>query len=348
MVSIVDGHIDLKVLEVKDIIEVNTLQKFLDNFAIGMDCAAVSVGRNGEEITKPSYYRPFCENFIHSCSIGDKRCAKCHNEMGQKSVQSGKPFIGRCHAGLIDFSAPIMVDGEHIGTVLGGQVLDNSPDEGYIRKVAGELQLNADELWAAAKKIDIVPGKKIQAAAEVLFVVVNSLAQSGYNRLEIEILTKNLVDNFIQISQTIEMLSESAQNITVSQHNLSDRIQDVKRKTLEIRDVLGEISNVSYKTKLVGMNALIEAAHLGESGKSFTVVAEEIHTLSEQSQNIVAKINDLNQLIQTSIQNTTIDAKGTLDDVETQSAAMEELTTTLQNSLSLAESLKTIFLDKKN
>ena len=41
MVSVENGVIDLKLLEVEDIIDIKVLQSFLDNFAIGMNCAAV-------------------------------------------------------------------------------------------------------------------------------------------------------------------------------------------------------------------------------------------------------------------------------------------------------------------
>jgi len=47
MINIIDGQIDLRSLEIEDIIDVDVLQRFLDNFAIGMNCAAVSVNRKG-------------------------------------------------------------------------------------------------------------------------------------------------------------------------------------------------------------------------------------------------------------------------------------------------------------
>jgi len=112
------GEIDLSVLEAADVIDVNTLKKFLDNFALGMNCAAVSVDREGNEITAPSYYRSYCQDFIHKSPTGDSRCAECHNRMGEEAAKTGKPFVGPCHAGLTDFAAPIIVNGQHLGTVL--------------------------------------------------------------------------------------------------------------------------------------------------------------------------------------------------------------------------------------
>lgn len=62
---------------------------------------------------------------------------------------------------------------------------------------------------------------------EVLFIVANTLAQDGFKRIEIELLSKNLANNFLEISQTVEVLAESAQNITQSQHDLTNEIGEI-------------------------------------------------------------------------------------------------------------------------
>lgn len=340
MVSIKDGDIDLDVLEVEDIIDVDVLQKFLDNFALGMNCAAVSVNRKGEEITKPSYYRPFCDNYVHKSSIGDARCAKCHNQMGEEAVKLGKPYVGECHAGLIDFAAPIIVKGVHLGTVLGGQVLDREPNETAIRNTADEIHVSDDALWDAAKQIDVIEKVRINAAAEVLYIVVNSLAQDGFKNLEIETVSKDLADNFLQISQTVDVLAESAQEITYSQQTLTKKITQVHEVTQEVSTVLGAIARIADKTKLIGLNASIEAARLGAMGSGFMVVAKEIQTLSEQSKTTVKQISDLNKEINDTMMSTIKDADSTLQVTEDQSAAMEELSATAQSTAQFAEQLE--------
>lgn len=346
MITISNDKIDLRSLEIEDIIDVPILQKFLDNFAIGMNCAAVSVNRSGQEITKPSHYRSFCNNYIHASSLGDSRCAKCHNQMGEESIKLGKPYIGKCHAGLIDFAAPIIIQGEHLGTVLGGQILDSNPNESEIRKVANELNISEHSLLEAAKHIDIVNETNIHAAAEVLFIVVNTLAQDGFNRLETELLSNNLANNFFEISKTIEMLAESAQNITASQHDLTSEITEIKVVTKEIEEVLDSITKVANKTKLIGLNASIEAARLGNDGRGFTIVAAEIQKLSESTKNTTLHINQLNSMINSKISSTVDNSNKTLEITEDQSAAMEELTATVQNSLELAERLKSLINTK--
>ncbi len=343
MVEIINGMVSLDKLEVTDIINVNILQNFLDNFALGMNCAAVAVDRDGKEITSPSHYRDFCSNYVHMSSVGDARCAKCHNEMGMKAVKMGRPYVGTCHANLLDFACPIVVRGRHLGTVLGGQILDNPPKEEVMKKTARELNLNEEELWSASHRIDVVPMRNIQAAAEVLYIVVNALADNGYNRLEIETLTRELAVNFMEISRTIETLTQSAKEISLSQNELSAKITEVSEVTREVSDVLKSIAKIISQTKLLGLNASIEAARLGNDGKTFAVVAKEIHSLSESSNETIVKIDVLNGLIREKIDHTIQDADLSLQSSERQSAAMVSLEKMVQSSVVIAKNLEGLF-----
>lgn len=343
MVEYVDGKICLEKLEIKDIIDIDILQDFLDNFALGMNCAAVSVDREGKEVTKPSYYREFCQNYVHMSRVGDDRCAECHNRMGEEAAKSGKPYVGSCHAGLIDFAAPIIIDGYHIGTVLGGQIVNREPDINKTREVARDLGLDEEMMLSAAKKIDIVPDKNIKAAAEVLYVVVNEMAKSGYSKLEIAYLSNTLADNFIQISQVIEGLTKSATDISDSQHELETEIYGVSKLTYEIGKTMESIAQVARKIKIIGLNASIEAARLGEVGRGFSVVASEIQHLSENTSVTTAQVTSLNNNIEERLKTTIENSKKTLGVTEDQSAAMEELYATVQNSVELAESIRKLF-----
>jgi ligand-binding sensor protein len=334
--------VDVTQLELQDLIDKSVLQRFLDNFALGFNCAAVSVGRNGEEFTKPSYYRPFCANYIHASDIGDARCAACHKEFGQKAAAMNRPYISTCHAGLIDFSAPVLIEGELIGTILGGQILSNPVDETKIREVAEDINIRPDSLIEAANQIDIVPQKTIEAAAEVLYIVVNALAQNGYNRIKAGLLSSELANGFIQISSTIEELAASAQSITGNQSVLVNEIQTVGENIESISSVLKSLTKIADQTRILGINASIEAARLGHEGKAFAVVAEEIRRLADTTKTTVISIDSLKENIEKSLNSTTETANITLSTTSQQSAAMEELSATVQSSTGLAEQLREI------
>ena len=343
MMVVLDGNtVDVTKLELEDIIDKSVLQLFLDNFALGFNCAAVSVGRNGEEFTNPSYYRPFCANFIHTSAVGDARCAACHREFGKKAAASKRPYIGACHAGFIDFSAPILIEGELIGTVLGGQILTTPIDESKVRQVAEEIHASPDGLVEAADKIEIVPEKTIEAAAEVLYIVANALAQTGYNRIKADLLSAELANSFIQISSTVEELAASAQSITGNQSSLVNEINTVGDNLKSIVSALRDVSKIADQIRMIGLNATIEAARLGQTGKTIAVVAEEIRKLADTTKSTVASIDSMKEAIEKSVTSTVHSANDTLNSTSEQAAAMEELSAAVQSSSSLAELLKDI------
>ena len=176
MIKTLDNNeLDMNALEIKDIIDIKLLQKFQDDFAFAMNCASVTVDKDGNPITNPSSYTRFCDNFVHSTKKGDSRCAASHKKMGEEAARIGQPFVGACHAGLVDFAAPIIVEGKLIGTVLGGQMLSDTPKEKDFIQIAKEIDVNSDSFVEAVNEINIVDLKHIEKAANVLFIVVNSL-----------------------------------------------------------------------------------------------------------------------------------------------------------------------------
>lgn len=334
-----NGDLDITTLEISDVIDINLLQTFQDNFAVGMNIASVTVDKNGTPVTNPSSYTSFCIDFTHSTKTGDDRCALSHKKGGEEAARTGRPYIYTCHAGLIDFAAPILVDGHLIGTILGGQILTTSAEEEKFRKTAAEIGVDADGYVNAAKNVYMTKEENVRAAAEVLFIVANALSKTGYEQLRLSSMSQTLSDNFSQISATMEELSASSINVTDNQHRLSDEIMNVKKISIEINTILDSIKSIADETKMLGLNAAIEAARAGEAGRGFGVVATEIRTLSQNSKETALKIMDLTNKIQESVSKTIDTSNATLQTTEQQSAAIEEVTSSILEVTSLAEEL---------
>lgn len=197
-------NIDINELKIEDVIDINMLQNFQDNFAKSMDISSITVDRNGIPVTKTSCYTSFCKDYIHNTKIGDERCAECHSKSGVKAAKLGRPYIYTCHAGLIDFAAPILVDGKHIGTILGGQILKEKPKEEKYRKIANETGIDEDKLVKAVKKIKIMSEKNMKASAEVLFIFANALSKIGYEELTLKKLSQNLQSEVLKKNVLLE------------------------------------------------------------------------------------------------------------------------------------------------
>jgi len=183
---------DLKSIQIKDVIDIEMLQRFQDNFAESMNIASITVDINGVPVTKNSSYTNFCEKCIQSTAAGKSRCAASHKRGGEEAARTGRPYVYKCHAGLIDFAAPIMVDGCQIGTVLGGQILTEKPEVSKFIQIAKEIGLDEENLIESLKEIIVTTDKSIKAAAEVLFTITNAMSKIGYKELKLKRFTKDL------------------------------------------------------------------------------------------------------------------------------------------------------------
>jgi len=330
---------ELEKINIIDVIDVEVLQKFLDNFASSMNLASIAVDIDGNPVTKPSSYTKFCIDYTHSTKVGDDRCAASHKKGGEEAAKTGKPYVYRCHAGLIDFAAPIMVNGVLIGTILGGQILSDTPDESTFRQTARDIGVNEDKYAAALKDINIINEKNIAAAAEVLFIVANALSQIGYQKLSIKNTTGNLLESFTQISATMEELAASSVSVNENQEILNQEILNVRSISEQINKILDSIKSIADQTKMLGLNASIEAARAGEAGKGFAVVATEIRNLSQNSKETAMNIVKLTENIQTSV-NKTLEVSGaTMENAQQQSAGIEETTASIEEVLALTHEL---------
>lgn len=333
-------------IELKDVLDIDLLQKFQDNFAESMNIASVTVDMDGTPITKPSSYTSFCIDYTHSTKVGDDRCAASHKKGGEEAAKTGRPYIYTCHAGLIDFAAPIMVDGIQIATILGGQILTSKPEEEKFKRTAREIGVNEEGYFEAANKVTILEEKKVEAAAEVLFIIANALSQIGYQKHKIKAMSGDLVENFTQISATMEELAASSITINENQETLNKEIVNVKNISEQINVILNAIKNIADQTKMLGLNAAIEAARAGEAGRGFTVVASEIRSLSQNSKETAMQIVKLTTEIQESVKKTLQISDSTMDNTEQQSAAIQQTTASVEEIVALTHELDAMAHEK--
>lgn len=80
-------------------------------------------------------------------------------------------------------------------------------------------------------------------------------------------------------------------------------LNEVTSQLDEVQEVVKIINNVASQTNLLSMNAAIEAAHAGEFGKGFSVVAEEIRKLADETSVNAKKITKVIKDVVTSVSN---------------------------------------------
>ena len=143
-------------MKISDFMDLKKLQSIQDQFSDATGLAAIATDADGNYITEGSNFTDFCMKYTRNSAEGNRRCVKCDTEC------TGTYF---CHAGLMDFAADIIVGGEKVGAIIGGQVLPEEPDEEKFRKIAGELSIDPDKYIKALRDVPIRSEKSIRAAA---------------------------------------------------------------------------------------------------------------------------------------------------------------------------------------
>jgi ligand-binding sensor protein len=338
----VENDLDLQHITLTDVIDLDFLQQFQDDFAKGVGLASVTVDPEGNPVTNPSSFTRFCMDYTHSTECGDKRCAESHRKGGEEAARAGKPVLYECHAGLIDFAAPIMLEGRLIGTILGGQVLTEIPDEAKYRKIASEIGVDGDGYIEAVSEIRKLSKESIEAAANVLYHVANNMSKTAYHQRELQVVAATLSEGISQISAAMEELAASASSVSNTQTDLNSEIKNVNTVTGKIDEVMDFIKDIADETRLLGLNAAIEAARAGEAGLGFGVVAQEIRKLSADSKQTVGKIKELTTIIKDSVDRTVAMGNETTSITEQQAAAIQQVTASVEEILSLTEQLNSL------
>ncbi|WP_421879955.1 methyl-accepting chemotaxis protein [Marinoscillum sp.] len=91
----------------------------------------------------------------------------------------------------------------------------------------------------------------------------------------------------------IGQLDLSMQEILNYSNETTQSIEMLTKSSKDISSVLNIIKEIAAQTNLLALNAAIEAAQAGEAGRGFSVVAEEIRKLAEDSKKSVGRIEEL-------------------------------------------------------
>ena len=314
---------DMDNIKVQDIFDMEFLQEFQDNFARSLGMTVVTVDINGNPVTKPTDWTDFCMNYTRNSPIGNQRCMECDRRGGEESARTGRPAVYECHAGLMDFAAPIILNGKQIGSILGGQVLTEPLNEDKFRKIAGEIGVDPEKYVEAVRKIKYMPKKNLEAAAQVLYLMANAFSKMGLYKYHLKGMSESINDTVMHVSAAMEELAASAHDVNDNQKELNKEIKNVDAISSKINEFTSLIKNIAKQTRLLGLNASIEAARAGTAGAGFGVVAEEIGKLADNSSETVDKIQEFTGKINESVNETVSKGEATSQIVDQQSIAIE-------------------------
>lgn len=159
-----------------------------------------------------------------------------------------------------------------------------------------ESEVNGEEIFGSVEKI-------CEELSEQSYILNEStgITEELGSKLEQAILdSENMAISSIDVrtateqgKKIIDRLSEIYMENTLANDKVSEGVSILGNNSSKISAITGSLKAITEQTNLLALNASIEAARAGEAGRGFSVVAEEVRKLAEQSATSAMQINNV-------------------------------------------------------
>ena len=172
-----------------------------------------------------------------------------------------------------------------------------------LKESVASMQVINDELGRATETISVSMQNVSSGSVEQSNMIHHIMSQTEDVNLEITnvmekidillIQLENSKNSSIEGKKILNKEIEELKDLVLNTKELSNTVNELEKDSQDIQGILNIINQISSQTNLLALNASIEASRVGEHGRGFSVIAEEIRKLSDESRDSTEKIENI-------------------------------------------------------
>lgn len=229
------------------------------------------------------------KSFIRTKVIGESNCVAQRNE-----VEEIQYLLQELEDNFISVIRQTKKESDTIHTQMQDANSKVASMSGNIMEISATMEETGANVDSQTESMQNI-GQTCNEAAETVGDLVKNIQEMTLRAQEVT----TRVDQFVP--ELIQGKDRATKTAEESRLRLQKAIAETKVIT-QIEEVSAAIQEIASQTNLLALNASIEAARAGTAGKGFSVVAEEIKSLSESTAEEINKVNTLTAKVLESVQ----------------------------------------------
>jgi len=172
---------DLEGYSFADLVDIDAFSQMLKSFYEATGILHGLVDAENRVISAIGW-QDACTKFHRANSQSNLRCLESNLFLAEHLGDSG--YVGfACKNGLVDYAAPIVVEGRQLATLYFGQILHEAPDMDFFRRQAKEFGFDESGYLEAILQVPIMSEDRVKAIMDFYAQLAQMLAQGGLDRL---------------------------------------------------------------------------------------------------------------------------------------------------------------------
>jgi PAS domain S-box-containing protein len=214
---------------------------------------------------------------------------------------------------MLDNFSTMVTEVKHIGLSVSSSA---TQIQAASEQIAAGSQRQADEITNTSSAVE-------EMAASMNQVSKNAEASAEAARRALDMAETG--------DRAVRYTSETMKRIETGVQQSAEKMRILGARSSEISEILDLIDEIAAQTNLLALNAAIEAAHAGQAGLGFSVVADEIRKLAERSARATRDVGNLIKTVQSEISEAKTSMEGSFNEVKNGTQVADQASETLRD-----------------